>query len=388
VPVVAGILRPAQEDVRHGLHQPLSRHHALSLIGIDATPRERRQHRWLRLLELQQKHVVVGGGEQPDGAERTDAADADHLERQIGQPVARQQRRSLLGQSRCVGGEGGARGIRVGVVVATHQRNHQRRMRADAPRPGTAFQQLRIASPRRSQHLLQAPGLTLAQAVVLNAADQPGDIDARPPCIQRIQRRQRRHMLPIGRDRRAGQGTTGLRRQAPAAPVHREAGRQALQVPLERRGQRLVEIVDIEHRRTLGGGEGAEIGQMAIAARLHDQPADRRDSQVLGHDCGGAAEEGEGRLAHPLVAQRQQAGDAMAAGLDQRSHRVAPGGRGYPFSLRAARHLLAQLLAGQPTLDDRRRSFHCGMVRCHLGPVRRETSRSLRSGRGTGDGVK
>ena len=49
-----------------------------------------------------------------------------------------------------------------------------------------------------------------------------------------------------------------------------QARRQALDVPLPRPGQGLVEVVDVEHQAALRGGEHPEVGQVGIAAGLDD----------------------------------------------------------------------------------------------------------------------
>ena len=101
--VVAAIRRPAEEKVRRGLHDALADHDPLALVGVKARPRIRRQHRGTRLLHLQQQRRVVAASPAGDGAERADAADAHHLERDIGQPVAVQQHAALLRQAELVG---------------------------------------------------------------------------------------------------------------------------------------------------------------------------------------------------------------------------------------------------------------------------------------------
>ena len=45
-----------------------------------------------------------------------------------------------------------------------------------------------------------------------------------------------------------------------------EAGGQPLEVPLEGSRQRLVEVVDVEDRQSLGRRVGAEIGEVRVAA--------------------------------------------------------------------------------------------------------------------------
>ena len=45
-----------------------------------------------------------------------------------------------------------------------------------------------------------------------------------------------------------------------------EAGHQPLDVPLERAGERLVEVIDAEDQPPVRGGEDAEVGQMRVTA--------------------------------------------------------------------------------------------------------------------------
>ncbi len=79
-----------------------------------------------------------------------------------------------------------------------------------------------------------------------------------------------------------GAGAPGHHRPAggiverPAAGGDLEAGRQALEVPLERAGEGLVEVVDVEDELALGRGEPPEVGQMGVAAQLHLEAGGRR----------------------------------------------------------------------------------------------------------------
>ena len=80
-------------------------------------------------------------------------------------------------------------------------------------------------------------------------------------------------------------GHTG---EAPAVPIRHlldpslygETRSQALYIPLKRRRQRFVEIIDIEDRRPFRCRVGAEIRQMTIAARLHAQTSSRAGSEI------------------------------------------------------------------------------------------------------------
>ena len=81
---------------------------------------------------------------------------------------------------------------------------------------------------------------------------------------------------------------------------------KALDVPLPRTGQRLVEIVDVEHQPPLGRREHAEVRQVRVSAALHRQPRPRRRGKVVGHDHRRAAIESERRDQHSAVPDRHQ----------------------------------------------------------------------------------
>jgi hypothetical protein len=74
------------------------------------------------------------------------------------------------------------------------------------------------------------------------------------------------HMDAVGQRDRDREPAGGLVRQPDAARIDRETRGEPFQIPLERGGQGLVKIVQIENRRPLKGRKRAEIGQMAVAA--------------------------------------------------------------------------------------------------------------------------
>ncbi len=117
-----------------------------------------------------------------------------------------------------------------------------------------------------------------------------------------------------------------------------EARGETLDVPLERRGTGLVEIVDVEEQRPVRRRETTEVRQVGVAARLHPQPAVGRDREVGGHDHRGAAVEGERRRQHPLVAEGDEIRDAGRLLRGQERRRVGTIGPGRPLAVRGARH--------------------------------------------------
>ena len=84
---------------------------------------------------------------------------------------------------------------------------------------------------------------------------------------------------------------------------------QALDVPLERTGSGLVEVVDVEHHPSLRRPERAEVHQVGITAQLHIQTGARRTRKVGRHEQRGASVERERRHEHAPVADRHEFGD-------------------------------------------------------------------------------
>src|SRR5712691_10178050 len=70
-----------------------------------------------------------------------------------------------------------------------------------------------------------------------------------------------------------------------------EAGREALDIPLERAREGLVEVVEVEDEIALRRCEAAEIGEVGVAGELGREPGSRRRGEVMGHhDCRPAEE--------------------------------------------------------------------------------------------------
>ena len=121
-------------------------------------------------------------------------------------------------------------------------------------------------------------------------------------------RRSRAIASPIGTNRR-GDGPFPLRGREPeVAAGDLEARRETLDVPLDRPGQRLVEVVQPEDQLALGCREQPEVHQVRVTAELRREPRHGRRRQVGGHDRGRASVEGERRGGHPPVAKRHEIG--------------------------------------------------------------------------------
>ena len=221
---------------------------------------------------------------------------------------------------------------------------------------------LPVLDPGQLLQLLHAvPGPGLGQALVdrlalalLQQAVPPGpevlDVHLGVPDIQVGQPGELPHFLPVAR----GRGERDLPAVLIAEPVlprgYLQAGRQPLHVPLPGRGQRLVEVVDVEDQLALGRAEEAEVGQVRVPARLHDHPGRRGGGQVAGHGQGRAPVVGERGLHHPAVPHRDQVREPGGTLRLQQPDRVSPVGRRLPLGVALSRHLGSRRLAADPAL--------------------------------------
>ena len=146
----------------------------------------------------------------------------------------------------------------------------------------------------------------------------------RVPDVERAHLGELGHRLPVGRHRRERRGAGIGLGEAVVARRDREARRHALHVVLERPGQRLVEVVQVEQQRPLGRREHAEVREMRVAAELDLETRRRRVLQVGGHDLRRAAVERERRDHHPPVADRHEIGLAGGVLLLEQRDRVGP----------------------------------------------------------------
>src|SRR4029079_15001397 len=86
---------------------------------------------------------------------------------------------------------------------------------------------------------------------------------------------------------------------------------------------RLVEIVDVEKDVILGRDEGAEVHQMAVAARLHRNSSHRLGGEIRRHDGGGPAQECERVERHPRIAFRDELWDPIPIALGEERNGIA-----------------------------------------------------------------
>src|SRR6516162_10236342 len=75
--------RPAEEEIAGGLHEPTTSHDALAVVGVGALTRITFQDRTACLLDLEEKRIVLTRHQERDRAPRANAADSDHLDRNV-----------------------------------------------------------------------------------------------------------------------------------------------------------------------------------------------------------------------------------------------------------------------------------------------------------------
>src|SRR5205085_7905059 len=121
-------------------------------------------------------------------------------------------------------------------------------------------------------------------------------------------------------------------------PGDEEAYREALDVPLPRPRQRLVEVVLVEHELARRRRVRTEVREVGIAAELDGQSTRGPRGQIAGHDPRRPPVEGERRDAHPAVADRNEARHAGLVLPHEQLDRVAPIGGRLPARTARPRH--------------------------------------------------
>ena len=175
------------------------------------------------------------------------------------------------------------------------------------------------------------------------------DVQAGIPDVELLHLRQVPHRLAIGPGHGLVDRLALLGVEATIASGDGEAGHQPLDVPLERAGQRLVEVVDAEDQLPVRGGEDTEVGQMRVAAQLHRQVGAWRARQVGGHQVGGTAVEGERRDQHSAVTDRDQLRHPTCGLLLEQANRVRPIRGRLPLPMhRQGNQSSRRLLPGRP----------------------------------------
>ncbi len=155
---------------------------------------------------------------------------------------------------------------------------------------------------------------------------------------------------------RLQRGAVGLRvAVAVLAGGDRDARGEALDVPLERAGERLVEVVQVEELGAFRGGVQAEVEEVGVAAELDREAGVRLGRQVAGHHGGRAAQERERGGGHAAVPDRQEFRESVPALPFEYGDGVRAVHGGVPAGVGRAGHAFAR---GAASLGPVRRGGH------------------------------
>ena len=174
--------------------------------------------------------------------------------------------------------------------------------------------------------------------------------EARVPDVHGVHRRELGQGLVVGGHRRQRHLTLLSLGEAVVARRDGEARGHASDVVLERPGQRLVEVVEVEEQGPLGRCEDAEVGEVRVAAELGHQAGPRRVPEVGGHDPRGAAIEGERRDQHAAVAHGHEVGLAGGVLLLQERDGIGTVRRRLPAGVAGRGDCLSSRLAARRAL--------------------------------------
>ena len=149
------------------------------------------------------------------------------------------------------------------------------------------------------------------------------DVQVRVPDRQQWLLREGAHRGAVAFGRRQDDLAAGLGGEPVVPSGHGKARGQPLDIPLERAGQGLVEVVDVEDQAPFRRGERAEVGQVRVPAQLHPQSRSGRAGQVRRHRQRSAPVERERRHQHPPVPDRHQLRHPRLRLAQQQPDRVA-----------------------------------------------------------------
>ncbi len=338
------------------LHDPLSLMGMPGRIAVD----EPGQHRPPRLLELQEYHIVRAAAlEQRNIGAQSDAADPDHLVRNVDQRVAAQRPAPMWRQGGQVLIEPDGDALCLGLGDSGDQRRFIHDLQPLAAPCGEARQRTIAGSGSRALCGAQdgAPQRFFPSRLV-----QPVDVE---PLVGSRQQRlisKETHFLAIGGDARCHRVATLPFVGSIVSPGDPDAGRQTPQIPLPGAGMRLVEIVQVDNEIPFRRGVETEVAKMRITADHRTDAGRRQRCDILGHHAGGAPQEPVGRGHHAGHPDRDQPRKSAFMRLHDLHDRIRPVGRGLPLAQRTARHLLTQTAAELESLGSRHRPAAQGPI--------------------------
>ena len=295
-------MSPAEHDVAGRLHEPLPGGHPLALVGVLAGADVLGEHGGVGFLDLQQQRVrTVAAEHEQDPAAGAHAADTDDLAGHVhelelleqGAPVGFQGLRVQVDRFGDLRGEPVPVGVVEQVVDPLEQRRVGHDLAAAGHHSGEFLEGLQAVAALRLGHggrQLLAFGLG---QVVGEVGLDAGHVGLGVPDGEVAQGREVAHRAAVGGHGGPHDGGAFLAGEPVLPAGDDQAGRQPFDVPFPRAGQRLVEVVDVEHQVAFGRGEQPEVEHVRVPAQLRPDPGLRGRGQVAGHDGRRAAVEPE-----------------------------------------------------------------------------------------------
>ena len=285
-----------------------------AVLGEPALAGVRLENGGVCLLHLEEQRIVgIATEHQDDPRARADAAHANHLACHVDEAVAVDESRPRPGHR-----------APVSVQVFTHlalevaaadvleelpDGDDERRVVDDPQGPVDV-----LGQTREGAHAVLRPGLAGSAVEPLLLPPSPHGFESREhvslveprvPDIDRTSVRERMHRLAVAAGRRAHRRAP-VARPKPAVPARDlDACRKPLDVPLERAGQRFVEVVDVENQAAVRRSEASEVREVGVPAELHTKSRRGHEREVRCHHSRSAPVERESRFAHALVPDRE-----------------------------------------------------------------------------------
>ena len=306
------------------------------VVGVGAFVDVGREDRCRCLLRLQDERVVlVPPLEDKHKAACPDAADADDLEGEVHEAIALQEGAPVLGHRGAVvledllQGRGAAQPLEVdmgddGRIVEDHPASvHDSRQLLEGTHP--------VALPGLAEDGFKAhaTGGTLAPSEPARRLGGLSDIglgDRGIPDGHEAHPGVAVHPLAVAADGRHRRLPVLGDAEAPRPAGDDDARGEPFDVPLPGCWKRLIEVVGVEHERSLGRREESEVAEVGVAARLDDDAGARGGREVESHHGRGTAVVRERRFSHPLVAEGHEVLEPVLLLGGQDRDRVAVAG--------------------------------------------------------------
>src|SRR5579862_4706609 len=272
-PFDVGSARPAEHRVDCRLGEPLAFDHPLAVVRELAPAEERLEHGRLRLLELEEERIVVSLAEQQQNPDpRPDASDADDLTSRMRVAEPLEEPPAIVEQRPPIQAVDGTdrrdEPIRVAGSDELLDRDDERRVADDSTlavdEGGQAVQGAQVIFRARLRDVAFGPGHVPGLHLSAPACRDLLDLEACVPDVERAGSSEPPHRKTVRASCREAHPPSLALVEAALATRDREARDEPLYVPLERTGQRLVEVVRTEHQPSVGRREDPEVREVRV----------------------------------------------------------------------------------------------------------------------------